>query len=161
MIILQILAGLLLLPLTLLMFIAFNIYCTNGGYVLLLGVFLGIYALLWSTLFAHTTSTFSIFIFLFCLYVIRMMYLAYIMPLHNYPFITGTIKSKYASYRTVFLIPLSFLNMLKWLPAYIQDAFYAHTKFRIPDLINLIFAHSKKTKFQLTHKEIDVSIEIH
>lgn len=166
MILFQIIAGILLIFLSALILILFNIYLIHWIYLLIVAAVAFIYSILWSVVFQDVSTTAWVFITLAILYMIRMHHL--VSRLHgkvngkNYPLVRGKIRSKKFKFYIVFLFPLSFLNILKLLPRFIIKELSRNTGLNIdiPKIISLILDYSIGTRIELRNNEADIYFEI-
>lgn len=165
MIILQILAGILLVPFTAVLLILFNVYLKHWIYILCITCVALFYSLLCSLLFLHTSTIAWVFMLLTILYVIRMSYLDYHIQTqtndNKHPLLRGKIKIKNGLSMTLYF-PLSFLSIFKLLPKSVSQKLTRQTKLNIeiPALINLIQEHSKGTRLEVITNETMVYFEI-
>ena len=166
MIIFQILAGILLLPLTILMLILFHVYLVNWIYLIFIALFVLIYAALCSLLFHSFSAGLAVFIILTCFYLLRMAYLAYWFhaKVHskNYPALRGRIKSKNYFLRAIFFFPLSFLVIFKLLPNAINQELTKQIGHEIDlaQLIDLILENCMGTRIEVNCEQLEIYFDI-
>lgn len=163
MILLDIAAAVLLIPLTLFMMILFNVYVQHWLYWAGITLFGWFYAVYFAWI-VNANST-GVFILLIILYVIRMKYLAY--QLHtrsdHYPVLQGQFKNRNIRLHMGFYFPLAFLNLLKLLPTRIINRELTRqlgSEIEITHLIDLVLDHSKGARIEINHEQIDFCIEI-
>lgn len=127
MILFQILALILLVPLTVAMLIIFNVYLLQWFYLLLIVCFALLYSFLCGLVFFHFNTAVCVFMILVVLYIARMSYLSYTIKDDNqdnrYPSLRGKIKAKICPFLLVFVFPLSFLRVFKLLPDAVNRKF--------------------------------------
>lgn len=165
MIILQIIAMLLLVPLTLLTLLIFNVYVTHWLYQLFAVFFMMIYSLLWGLVFLHFNVAVGIFMLMLMVYIIRMSCLArrlYSKKMMKYPAVRGRIKSRENKLRMTFLVPLSFLKIIKLLPDALNRELSRKTglDIELSQLVDKILEHSKGTLIDIKSGNEEVYIEI-
>ncbi len=162
MIILQIIAGIFLVPFTALIIILFNLYLIHWTYLLFILFLALLYSALWGLVFFTSGAAVWAFMILAILYIIRMRRLAARMHAKNndknYPLICGKISSKKDKVKVTFLFPLSFLKVLKLLPSIISKK--TVLSIEMHKLVDLIAIYSKGTLIDVTSDEVDVYIEV-
>lgn len=160
MMLLWILAGVALLPMTMLLFLVFNLVLLNFGYFLITLLFLFLYADMWGTLFASWPVTYWLFLCLLVLYVLRMVYCTCVLAHRMYPAVRCHIRTKYSCFHTLLFIPLSYLNLLKWIPMRVSKELLKHTHFTIDELVDQLISCSVGTKIEIKHDDVDVTLEV-
>lgn len=166
MIILQKLAAIVLIPLTGLLLILFNVYSRHWLYFLLIGFFVLIYSFFWGLVFVNSSIAAWVFMLFCILYVIRIGYLACKLSNKssnkNYPLVKGKISSSKHKFYMIFFLHLGFLNIFTLFPNYISRKLSEKTKLNIeiPKLINLILVHSRGTRIEVNSDEADIYFEI-
>lgn len=166
MIIFQIIAGLLLIPLTALLFILFNLYLINRIYLLFISFFFFIYAALCGLVFLNFSIAAWVFMILVILYVIRMSYLATKLRAKNkgknYPLVRGKISSREDKFHVIFLFPLSFLKIFKLMPNFISREIIRKTRLDIElsELVDLILDCCIGTQVDIASNDGNLFFEI-
>ncbi|EKD71301.1 MAG: hypothetical protein ACD_46C00220G0005 [uncultured bacterium] len=158
MIIFQLFVVILLLPLTLLMLVFFNLYLLHWGSLLLISMFFLIYSVFWGLLFFNTSVIVFVFVSLAILYFIRMRYLT---AEKNYPHVRGDIKIKKYKFHIAFLFPLSFLKIFNLVPG-LSKKIAKKTGYDIdmPNLMDFIMSHCAGTRIDITNNETEIQFEI-
>jgi hypothetical protein len=166
MIVLQILAGLLLVPLTALMLIIFNVYATNWVCFLIISFFNVIYACLCGLLFLHSCVIAWVFILLSLLYIMKMSRIpCKFFSNRNskkYPSVRAKIKSKYCKLHITFLFPLAFLKIIKLLPNKVSRELSRKTgmDINIHDLVDVVLDASIGTRIDIQADDVEIYFEI-
>lgn len=160
MIFLQLLAGIGLIPLTVLLMLMFNVYLFNWAYLSFVVVSFLIYAILWGFAFVGFGMAIILFLALLIFYSFRMRRLSRIRC--AFMALRGSIKSKYLRHRTTFIIPLSILNILKWLPKSASQELSRKTglDYDIPHLVDRIVISSIGTYVEIIDKDVTIFFEI-
>lgn len=165
MIFFQIIASILLVPLTLLMLLLFNVYLMHRVCLLFILLFGLIYSYLWCLVFLNPKATLWVLMVLTIFYIIRMIFLTYKVRSKNNsntPFVRANIKSKKDKFHIIFLFPLSFLNIFKLLPRFIRREITIKTRqnIEINEFMELILACSIGTRIEVVDDENDIYFEI-
>lgn len=163
MIIFQILGFILLIPLTALMLLIFNVYTTQKIY---LGA-ITIFGILYSALCGFVLQNFNV-IFWVCsiltlLYIIRMRKIT--TQVHakktGYSFVRGAIRIPY--FDMDFIFPLSFLKVLKWVPNVISKKISKKIGSEIIffNLVDLFLSSCIGTQIDVKSDVAEIYFEIH
>lgn len=171
MILLQILAGIVLLPLTILMLLIFNLCLIQRIYLFFVASYVLVYASLFGFVFYDVGVAGWVFGLMSAFYVIRMCLLTRRLSNEKdrrnprkYPVIQGNIniKSKKQKCRASFLFPLSFLGILKWLPKAASQELKKKTRLDmdISQLVDCIMIYSLGTHVEVISEDADIYLEI-
>jgi len=166
MIIFQILAGILLIPLAIVALIIFNLYLINWIYLLFILIFAAIFSGLCGLVFYSFNVAVWVFTVFTILYTIQMIYLVVKLPAKDnegsYPLIRGRIWSREDKLFIAFLFPLSFLKIIKLMPTSISKKIAKQTRLGIavPELIELIFKSCRGTYVNIKTEDADIFFEI-
>lgn len=164
--ILQFLSFLILLPLSVLMLVLFNIYTNHAVYFLLVTVFAALYAALWGLVFMSVIPIYVVFSAWLVLYVMRMSKLKKKYKFENRifstPILLGEIKLNPIKLKIKFIFPLSFFKFFKLLPksASIKISHKLGVVIQIPKLIDEILLNSSGTHVGICTEQADVQLTI-
>lgn len=160
------LAGILLLPFSVLMLIVFNVYLRNWIYLAGVTVLALIYSLLFGMAFNSLLAVISVFVLLAVIYVVRMRYLArqFQSKYHNksYRALKGRIKSKNFNWRAELYFPLQFLHLLRLLPHSVSQKLMEKTNLDIgiPELVDRVLFYSLSTQIEVVTEDVDMFFEV-
>lgn len=163
MIIFQILAGMALIPLTVIALIMFNLYVHHKGYILAIILFWFMYAGLCSVLFKnYHVALWSMAIFIL-MHTARIIYLVTrikIKKVIKHPLIYGYIRIKDGKNNiyAVFHFSLSFLRIIKRIPGIAHQR--VGQNLEIQKLVDLILDKSAGTRLDIIHKNMHACVEV-
>lgn len=166
MIVLQILAGIALVPLTLAMLLAFNFYIRHWIWQLGVIGFLLLYACIIALVFLYTPVAFWAMAIITAIYCLRMRQIALRLKKKKggkaHPIVKGDIIFHHVKIRTDFAFPLSFLNIARLTPGVINKKLSKRSGLEITlgKLIPLILRKGKGTEVSVSTRQADIYFEI-
>jgi hypothetical protein len=161
MILLQILAFLLLIPMTLGLLLVFNIFLLNWTGISIILFFGVMYSLLFGLLFLSWNAAIIIFILLAIGYFLRIKSLS--KKIHRiHPVIRFILKDKKEKIKLDLMMQLSFLKILKLMPnsASIQLSEQLNLHIQIPELIELFLKGASGTRVDIVTDDVILFFEI-
>ncbi|GEM_PF-7086126 len=163
MILLQILAFLLFFPMTLILFFLFYIYALNWKGFAIITAFGVMYSLVFGLIFLNMNVAIFIFLILAISYLFRLKCLSNkIRRDTTYPNVWLQIKNKKEKIKINFILQLSLLKIIKWLPAVISKQISEKLNLHItlPELVELFLKDSSGTKIEIVTEDVSVYFEI-
>lgn len=166
MIILQLLALVTLIPLTVLMLVVFNIYLNHWVYLLFISLFGLGYATLCGFVFLSSNLGCGIFMVLAIFYLHRMRHLGKRLKARTkkeaYLAIRGSLNSKKHRLNLHFHFPLSCLNIFKWLPKRLNTAISEDLGLgiEITNLVDQLIGQSRGTLIEVNNEETSLVLEV-
>ncbi|HMA99344.1 MAG TPA: hypothetical protein VKS21_00015 [Spirochaetota bacterium] len=166
MIILQILAAIMLLPLTLVALLLLNLYVRHFLYLLAVTLYGILYASLAGLVFMSINAGCWTMIILTVLYIIRINYIArrirHKPEPASYPVVRGDIHFRQSGLRVIFYLAIVFIRAARYTPDFISCRMQrrAGLDMEIPQLIELILNAAIGTSVKVDSKEADIFFEI-
>lgn len=164
-IIFQILIAILILPLTILLFLIFNIYRANWLGIIFISIFISFYAMLCGIVIHSWNAIAWIFVVLLILYICRSIYLRNHFRTKNikdYPVIKSKIRIT-NWLQLNFNLALSFLKLVQWLPKFINQELskVIGVNIGMVQLLESLLEHSRGTQIKMNYegKFFDFEIE--
>lgn len=154
----QILAGLLLVPLTIVVLLLLNIYVNRLGYILFLQVFAAVYALLWNVIIPGSVTI--VFAVLVSLYLIRAFLVSRSLKnkIRAKNVMRCRVRDVKKKFYMFFTFPFSFLRFLKILPG-AGNKKVGH-EITLANLVDVILQNSAGTKLEVSDRGVDLYFEI-
>jgi len=166
MIVLQLLAIILLIPLTILMLVIFNVCCTYLGYLLFVSLYMILYALTCALVFMNVNAAIWCGMSLFILYFFRMTVLVYQLNINkkenHYPVLRARFKTNIFNLYAILLFPFSFLSIVKILPDSITKKLSIKTglNMHLSEWVSLVLDSSRGTLIEISHEDTYTYISI-
>ncbi len=165
MIIVNLMAALLLIPLTVILIITFNVYSKHWMFLSALAIFVFLYTTLFGVLFGSAAAV-LLFMLIAILYVIRIKSLARHLQtrrgVNDYPLLRGAIHCKHMRLHMVLYFPLSFLRLCRFLPSAADKELKKKFGIQvgISELLELIARQSAGAHMEIKHEAFEVNFEI-
>jgi hypothetical protein len=164
-IILQILAGIVLIPLTLALLLAFNFYIRHWIWQLgVIGFFL-LYACIIALVFLNAAVAIGAVAIIIATYCLRMRYMAFRIKKKEvgrpYPIVKGDIIFHHVKFRTELAFPISFLNIARLTPGVVNRKLSKRSglEINLGKLIPLILRKGKGTEVSVSTQQADIYFE--